>query len=80
MRYKQKIRLHYEIKGSMSTPTRNRGLVFYPSLSLVNEDHDKEYLLTKFKQFSSCDFIEIPNKKEEASQQTSNQASKHLSQ
>ena len=32
---------------------------FYASLSLVNEDHNKEYPLTKFKQFSKCGFGEI---------------------
>ena len=49
----------------MSTPTRNCGSAFYSSLSLVidiairnsydyiNEDHNKEYPLTKFMQFLS---------------------------
>ena len=32
---------------------------FLPSLSLVNEDYNKEYHLTKFKQFSKCGFGEI---------------------
>ena len=29
------------------------------SLSLVNEGHNKEYSLAKFKQFSKCSFGEI---------------------
>ena len=49
----------------MSTPTRNCGSACYSSLSLVidiairnsydyiNEDHNKEYPLTKFMQFLS---------------------------
>ena len=41
----------------MSTPTRKRGSVFYPSLSLVNEDYNKEYPLNK--KFSKCGFGEI---------------------
>ena len=32
----------------MPAPDRNSGLVFYPSLPLVNEDHNKEYPLTEF--------------------------------
>ena len=35
----------------MCTPSRKCGSVFYPSLSLFNEDYNKEYPLTKFKQF-----------------------------
>ena len=31
----------------MSTPTRKCGSVFNPSLSLVNEDYNKEYPLNK---------------------------------
>ena len=56
----------------MSTPTRNGGLVFYPSLSLLNEDHDREYLLTKFKQFSKSDFIQIPSERLTRRKQASN--------
>ena len=41
------------------TLTTNCALVFYASLSLVNEDHNNEYPLTKFKQFSKCGFGEI---------------------
>ena len=33
-------------------------LVFYSSLSLVNEDRNKGYSLTKFKEFSKCGFGE----------------------
>ena len=40
----------------MSTPTRKCRLIFFPSLSLVNEDRNKEYPLTKCKQFSKCGF------------------------
>ena len=43
----------------MSTPTRKCGLVFHPCLSLDNEDHHKEYSLTRFKQLSNCGFREI---------------------
>ena len=43
----------------MSTPIRKCGLVFHPSLSLINEDHNKEYPLTKVKQFAKCSFGEI---------------------
>ena len=43
----------------MPTPVRKFGLVLYPFLSLVNEDLNKEYPLTKFKQFSKCNFVEI---------------------
>ena len=53
------ISFHYEIWKSMSTPTRKCGLVFYPSLSFVNKDHNEEYPLTKFQQFSKCGFGEI---------------------
>ena len=35
------------------------GLDFYSFLSLVNEDHNQEYLLTKFKEFAKCGFGEI---------------------
>ena len=47
----------------MSTPTRKCGLVFNPSLSLDNEDHNKEYLRTKSKQFSKNDFGEMPSQR-----------------
>ena len=52
----------------MSTPTRKYGSAFCPTLSFVNdlvtrnsydyvnEDHNKEYPMTKFKQFSNCGF------------------------
>ena len=63
----------------MSIPTRNRGLVFYPSISLVNEDHDKEYLLTKFKQFSQFDFEEIPSERLTRRKHASNQTSTYVS-
>ena len=59
----------------MSIPTRNRGLVFYNSLSLVNEDHDKKYRLIKFKQFSKFDFKEIPSERLTRRMQASNQTS-----
>ena len=32
------------------------GVDFFPSLSLVNEDHNQEYSLIKSKQFSKCGF------------------------
>ena len=38
----------------MSTPTKQ--CVFYPSLLLANEDHDKEHPLTKSKPFTNCGF------------------------
>ena len=55
----------------MYTPTRKCSSVFYPSLLLandivirnsydyVNKDHNKEYPLTKYEQFSKCGFGEI---------------------
>ena len=43
----------------MSTPIRKCGLVFHPSLSLINDDHNKEYPLTKVKQFAKYSFGEI---------------------
>ena len=43
----------------MSGSTKKRGLVFYSTLSLAKEDHNKEYPLTKFKQFTNCGFGEI---------------------
>ena len=48
MKYKQDIRFDYEIQSSISTPTRKCGSVFYSSLSLANEDHNKKYPQTKF--------------------------------
>ena len=41
----------------MCTPSRKCGSVFYPSLSPFNEDHNKEYPLTKFKQFYKCGYV-----------------------
>ena len=43
----------------MCTPSRKCGSAFYPSLSPFNEDHNKEYPLTKFKQFYKCGSGEI---------------------
>ena len=39
----------------MVTPTRKYDSVFYPSLSILYEDHNKECPLTKYEQFSKCD-------------------------
>ena len=44
---------------SMYIPIRKGGLLFYPSLSLINKEYNKEYPLAKFKQFSKCGFGEI---------------------
>ena len=63
----------------MFIPTGNHGLAFYLSLSLINEDHDKEYLLTKFKQFSKCDFIEIPSERLIRRKEATNQPNKYMS-
>ena len=62
LKYKRNLKL-------IVTPTRKCGSVFYPSLVIdtvirnsydyVNEDHNKEYPPTKFKQFSTCGFGEI---------------------
>ena len=35
------------------------GSVFYPSLSIFYEDHNKERPLTKYEQFCKCGFEEI---------------------
>ena len=43
----------------MVTSTRKRGSVFYTFLSIFYEDKTKECLLTKYEQFSKCDFEEI---------------------
>ena len=40
----------------MVTPTRKFDSVFYPSLSLFNEDHNKEYPLKKYEYFPNCGF------------------------
>ena len=60
MRHKLSLwNLEFNVYSYKKTLTINCGLVFYPSLSLVNEDHNKEYPLAKFKQFSRCGFGEI---------------------
>ena len=46
-------------ESSMVTPTRKFGPVFYPSLSIFYEDHNKECSLTKYEQISKCGFEEI---------------------
>ena len=43
----------------MSTPTRTCGLVFYPSLSPLNKDHNMEHPLKKVRQFSKCNFLSV---------------------
>ena len=47
----------------MSAPTRKCGSVFYHSLSLVNKDHNNEYPLKKFKQFTNCSFGETSSQR-----------------
>ena len=47
----------------MSTPSKKGRLVLFPYLSLANEDRNKEYILTKFKQSSQCDFGEISSQR-----------------
>ena len=47
----------------MSSPSRMCGLDFYPALSLANDDHNKEYPMTKFKQFSKFGLVEISSQR-----------------
>ena len=49
-----KFKIHYEIESYMITPTWKFGSVFYPSLSIFYEDHNKECYLTKYEQISKC--------------------------
>ena len=54
MKYKRDIYFYYQIYSLMPIPTKK--CVFYLSLLLANEDHDKEHPLTKSKPFSHCGF------------------------
>ena len=47
----------------MFAPSRMCGLDFYPALSLANDDHNKEYPMTKFKQFSKFGLGEISSQR-----------------
>ena len=47
----------------MVTPTRKFGSVFYPSLSIFNEGHNKESPLKKYEHFSKGGFEEISSQR-----------------